>query len=331
MLAVNALAGAQADWEKIHALDAGPQQKATSQAEALQVTTRFLAMQEDAYRNFLARYPDDPHAVDVKLRLAHLLSVKADLQGNPALNDDADQLLEKLARDPALPPARRVDVEFARLSLFMRGVKVGSSKDRADLLLKVRDFQEKFPTDRRVAPTLAETATLFDDDPAQKQTLLTEAQALTKDDALRRQINDDLHRISLLGKPLNLKLPAIDGRVIDTAALTGKVVVICFFATWSPPSMDAVQALPTWSPGEVQVVGISLDRDPAAAAAALKEAKLSWPVFCDGKGWTGATVRSLGLNALPTIWVLDRAGRLRTLNAAPAAIDDLVRQLLREQ
>jgi hypothetical protein len=41
-------------------------------------------------------------------------------------------------------------------------------------------------------------------------------------------------------------------------------------------------------------------------------------------------VRSLGINALPTVWLLDKQGKLRSLNALEGTTDQ-VRQLLNEK
>ena len=56
---------------------------------------------------------------------------------------------------------------------------------------------------------------------------------------------------------------------------------------------------------------------------------MTWPVACDGKGWESPLVRGLGINALPTVWLLDAHGRLRSLNALESAVAQ-ARQLLRE-
>ena len=58
--------------------------------------------------------------------------------------------------------------------------------------------------------------------------------------------------------------------------------------------------------------------------------RLTWPVYCDGRGWEGATVRSVGLNAVPTTWVLGRDGTLLTLNArGPGVAEAAIREALR--
>ncbi|MGC3991801.1 MAG: TlpA disulfide reductase family protein [Chthoniobacteraceae bacterium] len=322
-------AGAPEDWSRIVAMDAGPQEHFTTREKALRVTSEFLATQETAYRQFLLQYPTDEHALDVSLRLAHLLAVKSDLENNPSDQTEATALLDKLAADPALPVNRRGDVEFSRISLFMRGVKNGGDSMRGNLLERIRDFQKKLPTDPRLASLLTETANLFDDQPSKKQGLLLEAQALTKDDGLKHRIDDDLHRISLLNTPLALKFTATNGQPVDVAKLTGKVVVICFFATWSPPSLLMLDHLPTWPDDQVQVIGISLDRDPHLVDQLLAESKITFPIACDGKGWQGRIVRGFSINALPTVWVLDRTGKLRVLNASDDP-DAVVQALLRE-
>jgi hypothetical protein len=65
---------------------------------------------------------------------------------------------------------------------------------------------------------------------------------------------------------------------------------------------------------KVQFVGVSLDTKREPLEALATEQKIDWPVICDSKGWESPLVRNLGINALPTVWILDRAGRLHSLN-----------------
>ena len=56
---------------------------------------------------------------------------------------------------------------------------------------------------------------------------------------------------------------------------------------------------------------------------------VTWPVIFDGKGWESPLIRELGINELPTVWLLDAKGRLRSLNALEGTAAQ-VRQLLKE-
>lgn len=73
---------------------------------------------------------------------------------------------------------------------------------------------------------------------------------------------------------------------------------------------------------------VSLDTKEANCTQTLEALGLSsWPTAYSGSGWADPLARRLGINALPTVFVFDKAGRLRSLNArrdyAP-----LLRQLL---
>jgi peroxiredoxin len=138
----------------------------------------------------------------------------------------------------------------------------------------------------------------------------------------------------LLGHPVEQRLDLWDGAPsISLAALRGKVVVILFWASWSLPALHELAALeraaPAFKDQPVAFLTVSLDQDKATLAATIKAADLPWPVACDYRGWKGDLVRTLGINALPTVWILDRAGNLTTLNARGDEAD-LIRAALQK-
>ena len=75
--------------------------------------------------------------------------------------------------------------------------------------------------DRRGPRLLVEAATVCDDVPNQKRDLLEEALRLTDEEPLKRRIADDLKRLDLLGKPLDLKMTALGGGEIEIANFAG--------------------------------------------------------------------------------------------------------------
>ena len=76
------------------------------------------------------------------------------------------------------------------------------------------------------------------------------------------------------------------------------------------------------------MVGVSLDSTRAGLDASIKARATEWPVLWDGKGWQSPLVRRLGINAVPTLWIIDKNGCLRTLNALTES-ESLVRALLK--
>ncbi|MGA3172183.1 MAG: TlpA disulfide reductase family protein [Chthoniobacteraceae bacterium] len=309
-------ADANGDWRQIQAMETSAPTSDWSTSEDMRaVTVGYLGRQEQALRAFIVAYPADIRIPDAKLRLAHLLATLGDLEQDPALRAQSMDVLNQLERDPSMKD-RRADVEFARLSLFMERADA-STTNRDILLEKSRAFAKQFPNDRRLAALLAEVASAFDDEPPTARSLLGLAQPAAKTPELRARIDDDLKRLSLVGKPLDMTWVAVDGSTVDLKSLRGRVVLIYFFATWSAPSMyalDWVRGLGAGS-GSVARLGICLDNDPVSVPDMLTAHSITYPVYCDGEGWHGKLVRGLGINSLPALWIVDRDGILLTIDA----------------
>jgi len=320
-----ARADADADWAQIEAMDSnGPAQQWQSQDQARDATIEYLGKQEKALRDFITAYASDARVPDAKLRLAHLLATRADFQQDSAQRLASDAILNELETEPAMKD-RRADVEFARVSIFMQRVNALSGANRDPLLEKARAYAKEFPDDRRVAPLLAEVAGAFEEDePKTARALLEQALPKAQTPELRASITDDLKRMALLGKPLVMSWTAIDGTRINLDNLRGKIVLIYFFASWSPPSMlelDWVRDLASRVPADtMQPLGICLDNDPVAVPSVLADHGITWPVYCDGRGWQGQLVRGLGINEIPVLWIVDRDGILRALDAKDDAV-----------
>ena len=90
------------------------------------------------------------------------------------------------------------------------------------------------------------------------------------------------------------------------------------------------RASAAWPKDAVQFLGVSLDSKPEEVTGVVNRMNIAWPVFFDGRGWASPLVRSLGINRLPTVWLIDREGKLRSLRGAENATDQ-VRELLRGQ
>ena len=309
-------------WQSILQQAAGPGTRFHNQEEALAAAHKHLEAQEDLLRKFLRTYPDDPRSYSARIRLSGVLVAKSRMLNRSSSAAEAQKILTDLESDSDTPPPVKADAGFARVSQAMEG-NVGRSVDEAtrDALLKiVRQFDVTYPDDRRTAGLLTEVATLYDALPAQKKGLLEEAAGRAKDELLLSRIDDDLKRLSLLGKPLDLRLlPWQGGPAITLADARGRVEVLIFWASWSMPALQALAQLKEvaaeFQGQPVDFYGVSLDEDRTALGSTIKAADLRWPVHCDGRAWQGELVRSLGINALPTVWVLDRRGRLVTLNA----------------
>lgn len=103
----------------------------------------------------------------------------------------------------------------------------------------------------------------------------------------------------------------LDGETVRLSDLAGEVVVVNFWASWCAPCVRELPVLNRWHQqwqGQgARVVAISIDRKPANAADFVASAELELDVWLDGPQGLAA---QLDLAAVPTSYVLDRAGKV---------------------
>ncbi len=319
-IAAPAFAAPDSDWAAIIAMDAGPSKKPATREEAQILARTHLAKQKKLIGTFLAQYPSDPRAFDARLRLAAILAATGKMDNIQQQIDEAMSILGALEKSPGAPVEKRADAGFRRTSLYLQGMIGRELQMRDAIVSTARNFVAKYPGDRRGPRLLVEAATVCDNDPDLKRKLLNEAKALSSEEALNYRIADDLVRLNMLGKPFQLKFSTVQGGTFDTAAQKGKVVVIVFWSAESPHSLIWLQtfraAIAKFPQTDLRIATISLDSSLKALTQRLKEFQIeSWPTNFDGKGWENAIARPLGINALATVFILDKSGVLRALNA----------------
>lgn len=119
------------------------------------------------------------------------------------------------------------------------------------------------------------------------------------------------------------------------AALDGKVVVLEFWASWCGPCHLLSPVLESWhqrfSGQGVVVLGVAAEPLPVVARSGF-EMGIGYPLFADT---SGATTKAYRAMALPTVFVLDKSGRVRDLmvgysSPALTRLEGLVKRLLEE-
>ena len=343
ILPVSTLASdADTAWTAIERLRQGPgQPTADAPEEVVQRMRAHLVSQERALGEFITRYPDDPRRYEAEIEYAGILSTLGASLSDRSRVDKSLQRLAALERMKSLSSKVRADAAFQRITTTMQTVNLAAAERPGEtarakntIVECAQNFAGNYPEDRRAARLLAEAATLLDDQPSRKRKVLEQAESLARDNATKLRIKDDLTRLALLGQNMDLSLDTLQGRRWSLAEQRGRVTVVIFWAGWSPPSVawlaEFAKLARGLSDGRVSVATVSIDKQPGNAGETMQKLGLSaWPTACSGAGWEDPLVRRLGINALPTAFVFDREGRLRTLNARQG-YEPLIRQLVAE-
>lgn len=123
-----------------------------------------------------------------------------------------------------------------------------------------------------------------------------------------------LKRIQMTGKPFQLSGQGLAGETVDTSKYRGKVLLVLYWATWCIPcteDLPQIQELYKKYHGDgFEIVGISLDSDPASIAPYLKQHKVTWPQIHEPGGLDSPPARAYGVITVPTMFLVGRDGNV---------------------
>jgi len=106
-----------------------------------------------------------------------------------------------------------------------------------------------------------------------------------------------------------LIVPQLDGKAFNLAALSGKVVIINFWATWCPPCREEMPALDAFSTrfhsSGVEMIGLSVDRGRDRESVVKDAQTVHYPVAMLADAETNGFGKPV---ALPITFIVDRVG-----------------------
>jgi peroxiredoxin len=305
-----------ADWAQVTALDLPVTKLSPNPLKAKTALKERFEAQIAVNQAFQKDFPNDPHLYESKVRLAVAQARLGSLEQDPRIVDAA--LLQLISLEKQAPDdTQRAEAMFRRISLQWQNLGSDPDQKRERAVNSAENFATQFPKDRRAPRLLAEAASLCDNHPEEKQPLIEKALALSTDEALTQRLQDDQKRLNQLGQPVALAFTSTGGHTIDLSSYRGQVVALVFWAADSAPSLLWLRDFSAYAetiPG-LKVLSVSLDQEKSDLDAATKALQITWPTYFDGKGWQNSIARQFGINALPTLWLIDKQGKLQALNA----------------
>ncbi|TWU47544.1 thiol-disulfide oxidoreductase [Rubripirellula tenax] len=170
-------------------------------------------------------------------------------------------------------------------------------------------------------------------------------------DVLERRFNDDQSatgrevalavrakqaRQRVLGRPFDPDLPSVDGPRIRIQDFKGKVVLMPFWATSFPESlqiMPMLKEIEANHPDDVAILGMNLDAGGETLDVFLKENPLGFPSFRAESSATekvaNPVAAQFGLVSMPFVAILDREGRVAALDFTGQRLAETVNGLIK--
>ncbi|MDB6125631.1 MAG: Alkyl hydroperoxide reductase/ Thiol specific antioxidant/ Mal allergen [Pedosphaera sp.] len=299
-----------------------------NEAEVAKFYIPALVQGADKAKDFYTKFPTHPKAADAHKTEYELLSLAAQRFGDTNNTARLESLEKVRLKDPKLGEDERLQMRLASLQKLFRGMP----ETTGELEKEARALQKDFPKHKegyQVLMMLASNGTPEKGKAIAKEIMDNESAP----EESKEEAKGLLNRLDAVGKPVNIKFTALDGTEVDATKMKGKVVLIDFWATWCGPCVAEIphvkEAYDKLHGKGFEIIGISFDEEKDALEKFVAKKEMSWPQYFDGKGWQNKYGQAFGIRGIPTMWLVDKKGNLRDVNAR-GGLEEKVTKLLAE-
>ena len=149
-----------------------------------------------------------------------------------------------------------------------------------------------------------------------------------------KEVRVDVLPFPVLGLPYDFTLTSIEGKIIDSKAFRGKVLLIDCWASYCWPCVKKIPKIKELyskkHSEDLEIVSINFDLDKATMTKAVKSLSLPWPqvMVLEESSARNLWHKATGIKAIPRCLIVDRQGILRA-DCEPKELEQELTRLIR--
>jgi peroxiredoxin len=246
----------------------------------------------------------------------------------------------ELVVDRKSPLFRKAESEFVNASVMLLGNEGPDAQRKT--FERFRDYLKERPniefTDIQMALLAGQNLEQLADYQLAKEAYKTFAELFRdkKDPNLSEVIamfESNGRRLDLPGKQFELKGTTISGEDFDIESLRGKFVLVYFWASISKPcELEHPYMLSVYNKYKsrgFEIVGIGLDEKKEVAQAFIQRLEVPWANLWESrKQGVSKVMETYGVSATPTSFLLDKDGKVITIEARGLLLGKALENLL---
>lgn len=272
----------------------------------------------DQSRDYYLRFPNAPQATLARESEYNLLEIVVN-SGNtkllPRLTALDNQKLSNSSLNSDQRFALKAHIVERNANLHLdEGVPVVM----AQLEAGSRELLKEFPDNPQAWKFLVTVADQ-EQDPKKARELVQEILAGNADESLKMQTRRILGRLNHIGNPIAFQGTGLDGQPIDLDQMKGKVVLFHFWDTDCGYCIEKLPEIKTvyekFHGQGLEIVSVSFDHNKDRLVQFLAKNPMPWPQYFAGPGWNATYGNIFDVQAMPAIWLVDKRGNLRDINA----------------
>jgi len=226
------------------------------------------------------------------------------------------------------------------LAEYSLGIQQASGEDQAKVQeqwqQQLEQFVKDFPTAEDTSEAMLQLATNQEFHGKNSEARNWYGQIVQKHPKSRAALRATgaLRRLDLQGKSLVLSGPALNGGTIDISQYRARVVLVYYWATWCKPcteDLPQIRALfDQYHSRGFEVIGVNVDTTLDPIRPFLARHRITWPQIFQPGGLGSPPAQAFGIISLPTMFLVDKNGKVVSVNVSVADLKVQLAELLKK-